>query len=470
MTDKMIRTRFAPSPTGFLHLGGARTALFCYLFARRYQGQFILRIEDTDLARSTEESIQAILQSMEWLGLDFDEGPYYQTQRFDRYKEVIDQLLQEGKAYRCYCTKERLDALRAEQLENKVKPKYDGRCRDLTEHDDRAPYVIRFRSPEAGQVCFHDLVRGDIAVENAELDDLIIARTDGSPTYNFTVVIDDWDMQITHVIRGDDHINNTPRQINIFKALGADIPSYAHVPMILGQDGKRLSKRHAAVSVMEYRDEGYLPEALLNYLVRLGWAHGDQELFSREEMIALFDLNGVSHSPARFDMEKLGWLNQQYMKSLAPEWGVPELQRQLLALGIDAKDDGKLRQIILLQAERCKTLAEMANASQYFFRSPERYDEKAVRKFLKPELTPVLQAMKTHFLDLKTWEKAPIHDVIVSCAEQFTLKMGKVAQPLRIAMTGATVSPSIDSTLMLIGKAAVLKRLDTLIAFMAGIE
>ena len=293
MTDKPIRTRFAPSPTGYLHVGGARTALFCYLFARRYKGQFILRIEDTDLERFSEESIQAILQSMDWLGLDYDEGPYYQTQRFDRYKEVISQLVEEGKAYRCYCSKARLDALREEQLANKQKPKYDGRCRDDHHHSKNTPHVVRFRTPETGKIVFHDVVRGEIGVDNAELDDLIIARTNGTPTYNFTVVVDDWDMQITHVIRGDDHINNTPRQIHILQTLGADIPTYAHMPMILGSDGKRLSKRHAAVSVMEYREEGYLAEALLNYLVRLGWSHGDQEIFSKEEMIALFDLNAV---------------------------------------------------------------------------------------------------------------------------------------------------------------------------------
>jgi glutamyl-tRNA synthetase len=328
-TQQTIRTRFAPSPTGYLHIGGARTALFSWLFARRHGGAFILRIEDTDLERSTPESIQAIIDGMAWLNLDYDEGPFYQMQRMDRYREVIQQLLDGGHAYRCYCSKERLDQLREAQMVDKQKPRYDGCCRDAQPNDSNAPHVIRFRNPLEGDVVFDDQVFGPIAVSNAELDDLIIARTDGTPTYNFTVVVDDWDMQITHVIRGTDHINNTPRQINILKALGAEVPQYAHVPMILGEDGKRLSKRHGAVSVLQYRDEGFLPEAVLNYLVRLGWSHGDQEVFSREEMMQLFDLEHVNKSPAAVNTEKLAWLNQHYLKEAEPASLVQPFEWQL---------------------------------------------------------------------------------------------------------------------------------------------
>src|SRR5512143_3034880 len=314
-----IRTRFAPSPTGYLHIGGARTALFSWLYARRHGGTFILRIEDTDLERSTAESVNVILEGMTWLGLEYDEGPFFQTHRFDRYKEVIKQLLDDGKAYKCYCTKDELEAMREEQMANKQKPRYDGRCRHRTEPREGHEYVVRFRNPEEGQTIVDDRVRGRVVFSNSELDDLIIARSDGSPTYNFVVVVDDMDMKITHVIRGDDHLNNTPRQINILKALGYEPPRYAHVPMILGSDGARLSKRHGAVSVMQYRDDGFLPEALLNYLVRLGWSNGDQEIFSIDEMIRLFDVSNVHTSAAAFNPEKLLWLNQHYLKTADPQ-------------------------------------------------------------------------------------------------------------------------------------------------------
>ncbi|MFU8798340.1 MAG: glutamate--tRNA ligase, partial [Gammaproteobacteria bacterium] len=340
-----VRTRFAPSPTGYLHVGSARTALYCFLYARKHKGTFILRIEDTDLERSTIESVEAILESMEWLELSYDEGPHYQTRRFDRYKEVIQHLLAENKAYRCYCSKERLEKLRSDQMAAQQKPRYDGQCRPhsavrathLSSMSDQ-PYVVRFANPIDGEVLVDDQVFGPVIFKNTELDDLIIARSDGSPTYNFTVVVDDWDMKVTHVIRGDDHLNNTPRQINILKALGADLPIYAHLPMILGPDGKRLSKRHGAVSVMQYRDEGYLPHALLNYLVRLGWSHGDQEIFSLEEMINLFDMRDVNKAAAAFDPQKLAWLNQHYLKTMEPAEIAKYLRWHILTADIDLEE------------------------------------------------------------------------------------------------------------------------------------
>lgn len=464
-THAHIRTRFAPSPTGYLHIGGARTALFCWLFARRYGGTFVLRIEDTDQERSTPESIQAIMDGMEWLGLDYDEGPFYQMQRMDRYREVIDQLLESGHAYRCYCSKERLDQMRAEQQANKQKPRYDGHCRDSHDHDASLPHVIRFKNPIDGDVVFDDLVRGVITISNRELDDLIIARTDGTPTYNLTVVVDDWDMQITHVIRGDDHINNTPRQINILKALGAELPLYAHVPMILGGDGKRLSKRHGAVSVMQYREDGYLPDALLNYLLRLGWSHGDQEVFSRDEMIELFNLDSVNRSPAAFNEDKLQWLNQHYMKIDDPSSLVKPFSYQLDLLGIDYKSGPNLEAVIAAQAERCKTLTEMAEKSRYFFEEFAEYDEKAATKNLKPAIKGALQEVLQAYSDLSDWEQEKVHQVIIDTAEKHDLKLGKLAQPLRVAATGGGVSPPLDVTLALIGREAVLKRLQRAVEF-----
>ena len=378
-----VRTRFAPSPTGYLHIGGARTALFSWLFARHHGGKFVLRIEDTDRERSTQESVDAILQGMEWLGLDYDEGPFYQTKRFDRYQEVIQQLLDNDLAYRCYCTKEELDALRQQQQKNKQKPRYDGRYRDYkgSVPKDIDP-VIRFKNPLDGEVVIHDLVLGDITIKNSELDDLIIARSDGTPTYNLTVVIDDLDMNITHVIRGDDHVNNTPRQINMIHALGGALPNYAHLPMILGGDGKRMSKRHGAVSVSSYKEQGYLPEALLNYLVRLGWAHGDQEVFSIQEMIDLFSLENVNKSAATFDVDKLQWLNQHYIKSATND-DLTKLFRQALkttGITIDTEED-HLHKVIELQKERVKTINEMVESSQYFFSDFAQYDEKSAKKF-----------------------------------------------------------------------------------------
>lgn len=459
MKNTSIRTRFAPSPTGYLHIGGARTALFSWLFARRHGGTFILRIEDTDLERSTPESVQAILDGMAWLNLDYDEGPFYQMQRMDRYREVLQQLLQQGHAYRCYCSKERLEQLRARQQEAKQKPRYDGCCRDFHVDDLITPHVIRFKNPLDGDVTFHDLVRGSITVSNDELDDLIIARTDGTPTYNFTVVVDDFDMQITHVIRGDDHINNTPRQINILKALNAHLPYYAHVPMILGGDGKRLSKRHGAVSVMQYKEDGYLPDALLNYLLRLGWSHGDQEVFSRDEMMALFDLDHISHSPAAFNEDKLQWLNQHYMKANLPSSYVDLFSHQLDLLGIDYQDHAELERIIAAQAERCKTLREMAEKSRYFFEDFVQYDEKAAQKNLTSDIKEALQEVYQGILVLDVWDQQALHQIVIQVSETRALKLGKLAQPLRVALTGSTISPPLDVTLFLIGKEAVLSRL-----------
>ncbi|EGD5494831.1 glutamate--tRNA ligase, partial [Escherichia coli] len=376
-----IKTRFAPSPTGYLHVGGARTALYSWLFARNHGGEFVLRIEDTDLERSTPEAIEAIMDGMNWLSLEWDEGPYYQTKRFDRYNAVIDQMLEEGTAYKCYCSKERLEALREEQMAKGEKPRYDGRCRHSHEHHaDDEPCVVRFANPQEGSVVFDDQIRGPIEFSNQELDDLIIRRTDGSPTYNFCVVVDDWDMEITHVIRGEDHINNTPRQINILKALKAPVPVYAHVSMINGDDGKKLSKRHGAVSVMQYRDDGYLPEALLNYLVRLGWSHGDQEIFTREEMIKYFTLNAVSKSASAFNTDKLLWLNHHYINALPPEYVATHLQWHIEQENIDTRNGPQLADLVKLLGERCKTLKEMAQSCRYFYEDFAEFDADAAKK------------------------------------------------------------------------------------------
>ena len=371
-----MKTRFAPSPTGYLHIGGVRTALFNWLYARHHGGTYVLRIEDTDRERSTEEAIQVILDGLSWLELSADEGPFFQTHRYDRYREVIAQLLEQGDAYHCYCSKEELDEMRATQMANKEKPRYDGRCRNLTEPRPGADSVVRFKTPLEGEVSFDDLVRGPINFQNSELDDLVLVRTDGNPTYNFSVVVDDMDMEMTHVIRGEDHINNTPRQINIYKALGAEPPRYGHVPLIMGADGGRLSKRHGAVSVLHYRREGFLPEALLNYLVRLGWSHGDKELFTVDEMIELFDISDVNKAASTFNMDKLTWLNQQYIKNAEPARLVEDLKWQLENLEVQIPADFDLEGLIVAQQERSTTLREMAMASLFFFKDVETYDEK----------------------------------------------------------------------------------------------
>lgn len=461
------RTRFAPSPTGYLHVGSARTALYCWLFAKHHKGTFILRIEDTDRERSTQEAVDAILDSMLWLGLDYDEGPYYQTKHFARYAEVAEQLLHAGHAYRCYCSKERLETLRADLMAQNGKPRYDGHCRDLDAKnvDPNKPYVLRFKNPLTGSVRFIDLVRGDIEIANAELDDLIIARSDGTPTYNFTVVVDDADMNMDVVIRGEDHIANTPRQINILQAMGAKIPQYAHIPMILGSDGKRLSKRHGAVSVLQYRDDGYLPHALLNYLVRLGWSHGDQEIFSSEEMIAAFDLSHISKSPAAFNLEKLNWLNQHYMKSLSPEEVSRHLEWHMQRLGINYLDGPALVSIVTVLSERVKTLVEMAEKSRCFYTEQVTLDPAAATQHLIPAAYEVLEYAQKQLSKIHTWNAVEIHTVITNAVKHFNIGMGKLAQPLRVAVTGNTNSPSIDITLELIGKKRVISRLQAVLDY-----
>jgi glutamyl-tRNA synthetase len=458
-----IRTRFAPSPTGYLHVGSARTALYCWLYAKNKHGTFILRIEDTDRERSTQEAVDAILESMAWLGLDYAEGPFYQTHRFDRYAAVAQQLIADGHAYRCYCSKERLEKLREDLTAAKEKPRYDGHCRNLINEDPNQPHVIRFKNPTSGVVVFNDGVRGLVEVENSELDDLIIVRSDGTPTYNFTVVVDDADMQIDIVIRGEDHISNTPRQINILTALGAKVPQYAHIPMILGSDGKRLSKRHGAVSVLQYRDDGYLPQALLNYLVRLGWSHGDQEIFSQQEMIASFDLQHISKSPAAFNPEKLLWLNQHYLKSLPAAEVAEHLRWQMQRLGIDYSMGPTLEDVVRAQCERVKTTLEMAERSRFFFTDAVVLDAEAAIKHLTKDIKPALKEILHRFTSQIDWTAVELHKVIAAVAAEFSLGLGKIAQPLRVAVTGNTVSPSIDLTLELIGKARTLQRLEVAI-------
>ena len=455
-----VRIRFAPSPTGYLHIGGLRTALFCWLYARRHGGRFILRIEDTDLERSTEAAIQQILDGMEWAGLTADEGPFYQTKRFDRYREVIDGLLAQGLAYRCYCTKEELEALRAEQLARGEKPRYDGRWRDRTDARPGVDPVVRFKNPRDGEVVVDDAVHGRVVFQNAELDDLIIMRSDGSPTYNFCVVVDDMDMNVSHVIRGDDHLNNTPRQMNMLRALGREPPVYAHLPMILGADGAKLSKRHGAVSVLQYRDEGYLPEALLNYLVRLGWSHGDQEIFTPEEMVRLFDIADVNKSAAAFNAEKLAWLNQQHMLRAPPARLVAPLRFQLERLGVEAPDDGVLERIAVAQRERAKTLVDMARNSLFFFRAPATYDAKAVAKHVNAEALGLLEEAVRAFRRLDDWREAPIHAALAALAAAHGASLGKLAQPIRLAVSGGTVSPPIDATLAILGLDETLARLE----------
>jgi len=446
-------------------VGGARTALFCYLQARRDGGVFILRIEDTDLERSTPESVQAILDGMEWLGLDYDEGPYYQTQRFDRYAEVVQQLLHEGKAYHCYCSKERIEALREEQMKQGLKPRYDGHCRDGADAVPGVKPVVRFRNPREGDVAWDDLVRGRISISNAELDDLVIARPDGSPTYNFTVVVDDVDMAVSLVILVDDHINNTPRQINIYRALGADLPDFAHVPMILGSDGARLSKRHGAVGVMQYRDDGYLPQALLNYLVRLGWSFGDQEIFSREEMIAHFDIGDVNRKAAAFDTDKLDWLNQHYMRSLPPVEVAQHLVWHFEQAGLDPEHGPPLEDLVAVQADRVKTLKEMTEQSRVFYEDLGDYDEGSAKKHLRPVAEEPLRAVGNRLADLAQWEPDRLNEAVRISAEELEIGLGKIAQPLRVALTGTGVSPSIDKTLWLIGRDRSLERISRALAY-----
>ncbi len=464
-----IRTRFAPSPTGMLHIGGVRTALFSWLVARRAGGVFVLRVEDTDRERSTPEAVHAIIEGLQWLGLNADEGPFYQTDRYPRYKEVIDQFLQSGHAYRCYCSKEELDAMRAAQSARKEKPRYDGRCRHGAVVREGVTPVVRFANPQDGQVVVRDLVHGPIVFQNAELDDLIILRSDGNPTYNFCVAVDDWDMQITHVIRGDDHINNTPRQLNLLSAMGAQAPIYAHLPMILGPDGTKLSKRHGAVSVLEYREAGFLPEALLNYLGRLGWSHGDQEIFSIDEMISLFDLSDVNKSASALNPDKMAWTNQQHMmRSTSAHLAAP-LAVHLQALGVADPQMRSLDAIVLAQRERAKTLREMAEASVFFYHAPAEYEGKAAGKHLTAATLPWLQIARDALRALGGWGALDIHQALEGLAASHAVSLGKIAQPLRVAVAGGSVSPPIDQTLAILGREEVLARLLTAEAYIAAL-
>ena len=458
-----IRTRFAPSPTGYLHIGGARTALYSWLFARKHQGRFVLRIEDTDLERSTPESVAAILEGMAFLNLDYDEGPFYQTRRFDRYREVLSELIAHGHAYYCTCTKAELEEQRAAQMARKEKPRYDRRCRELG-HGPSPEAVVRFKNPLIGEVVVDDAVKGRVVFRNDELDDLIIARSDGTPTYNFTVVVDDMDMDITHVIRGDDHLNNTPRQINMLRALDAKPPAYAHIPMILGEDGARLSKRHGAVSVMQYRDEGYLPEALINYLVRLGWAHGDQEIFTRAEMITLFDIKDVHAAAAAINPKKLLWLNQHYIKTLPAADIAERLRPFLVERGADPAAGPALTDVVLALRERAKTLVEMAAQALFFYHEQVTIDDPKNQAILANAPHAALTALAEALATQSTWTREAVHATLEAVATDQGLTFGKLAQPVRIAVTGSSVSPPIDVTCALLGRERCVKRLHAAVA------
>jgi glutamyl-tRNA synthetase len=460
-----IRTRFAPSPTGDLHVGGARTALFSYLEAKHRGGEFILRIEDTDLERSTPQAVQAILDGMSWLGLNADLGPYYQTKRFDRYREVAEKLLAEGKAYRCYCSKEELESMRAAAEAKGEKPRYNGYWRDRNELPPAGVKgVIRFKNPQTGAVTVNDRVRGAVVFENAELDDLVIWRSDDAPTYNFAVVVDDADMGITDVIRGDDHLNNTPRQINIYHALGLTPPSFAHLPMILGPDGQKLSKRHGAVSVMEYRKDGFLPHAVLNYLVRLGWSHGDQEIFSMTELIALFSADDVNHSASRFDVSKLTWLNHHYIKTLPPEEIATEFRWHLQQAGLADLAGPSPHDLIVALRERCATLKEMAASASAWFKPIQGYDEAALAKQANPVSIAALASLRAKLATSEIFTPPAIHALLDEILVELGIGMGKMGPLVRIAITGSTTSPSLDQTIYLAGKTQALARMDTLLA------
>jgi glutamyl-tRNA synthetase len=465
-----VVTRFAPSPTGYLHVGGARTALYSWLYAKSKGGEFVLRIEDTDLERSTDEAKQAILDGMDWLGLHHDKGPYYQTERFDRYNQIIDELFDKELAYKCFMSIAELDAIREEQEKNGEKPRYPGTWRNRTDHPEGQPFVIRFKNPLEGDVVINDHIRGEIRISNTELDDVIIKRTDGAPTYNFCVVVDDWDMGITHVVRGEDHINNTPRQINILNALGAPVPEYAHVSMILGDDGKKLSKRHGAVSVMQYRDDGYLPKAVLNYLVRLGWSYGDQEIFSVEEMIEHFSLDSIGKSASAFNTEKLNWLNEHYIKTLPPSEVAPYVKWHFDQQGIDFRNGPSLESVIEIQAERVTTLKELAAISTYFYTSFKDFDEKAAKKHLRVVAREPLQAVKEALLAVEDWSPENIKAAIDATAKKLDVGMGKIGMPLRVAATGSGNSPALDVTLNLMNKEEVVQRIDKALIYITNRE
>ncbi len=463
-----LRVRFAPSPTGYLHIGGARTALFNYLLAKKEAGKFILRIEDTDVARSTQESVDAILDAMEWLGLSCDEGPLYQSDRFELYKQKVQQLLDEGKAYRCYCTAEELDAKREKAKEEGRKPKYDGTCRNRTDQPDE-PYVVRFKLPEdRNEITFVDKIKGSISFQTEELDDLIIQRSDGTPTYNFVVVIDDAEMGINLVIRGDDHINNTPRQILLYEALGYDVPDFAHVPMILGADKKRLSKRHGATSVMAYQKMGYLPEALVNYLVRLGWSFGDEEIFSMADLIEKFSLDRVGRSAGVFNPEKLLWLNGHYIKTGSPEKLAELLKPFLEEKGISINNGPDLVAVVKSLQERSATLIEMADGAAFYFIDVVEYDEKAKAKFLKPDKKDLFEIILNKLGHCEVFSEKQLEAAFAEIMQLTELKFGKVAQPLRVALTGGVPSPGIYEVLQVLGKDVSLKRIEQALDSLEG--
>ncbi len=461
--SRPVRTRFAPSPTGYLHIGGARTALFSWAYARRHGGTFILRIEDTDVARSTPAAVQAILDGMRWLGLEHDEGPFYQMQRMDRYKEVIQQMLAAGTAYHCYMSTEELDRIREEQRARGEKPRYDGRWRPEAGKTLPAPPegvapVVRFRNPAEGAVAWDDLVKGRIEIANAELDDFIIARADGTPTYNFCVVVDDWDMGITQVIRGDDHVNNTPRQINVLRALGAEVPQYAHLSMILGDDGTKLSKRHGAVSVMQYDEDGYLPEAVINYLARLGWSHGDDEIFSREQFVEWFDLDHITPSAAQFNTEKLNWLNAQYLRKAADAYLAAEVANRLACRGVDPEAGPVLEAVVALYKDRVGNLNELADAAELFVVDVHTAPE-VIAQHLTETAKAALASLRGRLADA-AWDKAALSQAIKDTMAEHGLKMPQVAIPLRVAVLGVPQTPSIDAVLEVLGRERVLARLD----------
>jgi len=465
-----VKVRFAPSPTGFLHIGGVRTALFNWLFAKNHGGKFVLRIEDTDLSRSTEESIEEILESMRWLGLDWDEGPFRQTERQEIYSQKVEQLLSAGKAYHCYCTPEELDRKRSEAQKAGNKPKYDGTCRERSDSPEGAPSVVRFKAPIEGTVVVEDLLRGKVLFDIAELDDLILQRTDGTPTYNFVVVVDDSEMGITHVIRGDDHLSNTPRQCLLYDALDFQRPKFTHISMILGQDKSRLSKRHGATSALAYRDMGYLPDAMINYLARLGWSHGDQEIFSREELIKHFSFDSVNTSAAIFDADKLSWVNEQYIQSTPPEELAQHLEPHLIKTGVLEKDHGRspqeIARVIPCLNQRAKTLVEMAEKSAFFFKKDVEFDEKARSKFLTEEARPLLEkviAGLSALSALDDFSAENIESLFKKIVEEEGMKLGKLAQPVRVALTGTTVSPGIYDVILLLGKEETLKRLQNVV-------
>jgi glutamyl-tRNA synthetase len=460
-----VVTRFPPSPTGDLHIGSARTALYNWLYARKHNGELVFRLEDTDRERSTQEAVDVIVEGMRWLGLDYDSGPYYQTDRFDRYKEVVDQLLDSGWAYRCYCDRERLDKLREEQIAAKIKPRYDSYCRDRCSDVQDGSYVVRFRTPFEGIITIDDEVHGVVKIDNSELDDLIIMRSDGVPTYHLTVVVDDFDMNVTHIIRGDDHLNNTARQLHIIDALEAPRPTYAHIPMINGADGKRLSKREGATSVLSYRDEGILPHALLNYLVRLGWSQGDDEIFSINQMIEQFNLGGINRSASAFDQEKLLWFNQHYIHETPLEELAEYVRPYFVKAGLHVEDNEKFMLVVDAQRTRVKTLVEMVEKSTPFYGPFLGHEESAAKKHLRGAVKEPLEAIRALLLDENPWTPAELHDLVETVASKYNMKLGKVAQPLRVAVTGIAASPGIDVTLFLIGREECVKRLDLALAY-----